>query len=99
MSTDCAGMDMPELRPQSRTHLGECTACCELYKLTGIDLTRFKHSEVEPPCRTPAEVCADEGHDWTITTVHEIGRPGEWPIAVRCERRCGHRGYKLVDAV
>lgn len=47
--------------------------------------------------RPAAEVCAGQGHDWSIVEVTRADRSGLWPIAVTCDRRCGHPGYQLVD--
>lgn len=46
--------------------------------------------------RPAAEVCADEGHTWSIVEVYLLDQPGPWPLAITCDRHCGHPGFRLV---
>ncbi|MBP2703511.1 hypothetical protein JOL79_06825 [Microbispora sp. RL4-1S] len=39
--------------------------------------------------------CEQRGHDWTMHAVRTMDSPGEVPIAIGCERPCGHPGFDV----
>jgi hypothetical protein len=39
--------------------------------------------------------CEQLGHDWSMIAVRCTGEAGEAPVAITCERRCGHAGFDV----
>lgn len=84
---------------------GVCERCRSALLATGVDLDRYRtggratlYTLEEARRELSKAECRADGHDWEIVAVRMMGEMEGGPIGLRCDRACGHPGYRIVPA-